>query len=78
MDPAAAVSPESFSLVHQIAHADWIVKLVMAGLADAGPGHQHEDPVLPEWGALRQLTTSSDDSEDQNGRHNGAEDRQEG
>ncbi|THD77190.1 MAG: protein TolQ [Phenylobacterium sp.] len=33
MDPAAAVSPESFSLVHQIAHADWIVKLVMAGLA---------------------------------------------
>ncbi|HEX3701606.1 MAG TPA: protein TolQ [Phenylobacterium sp.] len=35
MDPAAAVSPESFSLVHQIAHADWIVKLVMAGLAIA-------------------------------------------
>ncbi|MDE2487169.1 MAG: protein TolQ [Alphaproteobacteria bacterium] len=35
MDPAAAVSPESFSLVHQIIHADWIVKLVMAGLAIA-------------------------------------------
>jgi biopolymer transport protein TolQ len=33
MDPAAAVSPESFSLVHQIIHADWVVKLVMAGLA---------------------------------------------
>jgi len=33
MDPAAAVSPESFSLVHQIMHADWVVKLVMAGLA---------------------------------------------
>jgi biopolymer transport protein TolQ len=33
MDPAAAVSPESFSLVHQIVHADWVVKLVMAGLA---------------------------------------------
>ncbi|MDB5444473.1 MAG: MotA/TolQ/ExbB proton channel family protein [Phenylobacterium sp.] len=33
MDPAAAVSPESFSLVHQILHADWVVKLVMAGLA---------------------------------------------
>ena len=33
MDPAAAVSPESFSIVHQILHADWVVKLVMAGLA---------------------------------------------
>jgi biopolymer transport protein TolQ len=33
MDPTAAVSPESFSLVHQILHADWVVKLVMAGLA---------------------------------------------
>jgi biopolymer transport protein TolQ len=35
MDPTAAVSPESFSLVHQIMHADWVVKLVMAGLAIA-------------------------------------------
>ena len=35
MDPAAAVSPESFSLVHQILHADWVVKLVMLGLAAA-------------------------------------------
>jgi biopolymer transport protein TolQ len=35
MDPTAAVSPESFSLVHQILHADWVVKLVMAGLAMA-------------------------------------------
>jgi biopolymer transport protein TolQ len=34
MDPAAA-SPESFSLVHQILHADWVVKGVMAGLAVA-------------------------------------------
>ena len=34
MDPAA-VSPESFSLLHQIANADWVVKLVMAGLAIA-------------------------------------------
>jgi biopolymer transport protein TolQ len=33
MDPAAAVSPESFSLVHQILHAHWVVQLVMAGLA---------------------------------------------
>ena len=33
MDPAAAVSPESFSLVHQLLHASWVVKLVMAGLA---------------------------------------------
>ena len=35
MDPTAAVSPESFSLVHQVVHADWVVKLVMAGLAMA-------------------------------------------
>jgi biopolymer transport protein TolQ len=35
MDPTAAVSPESFSLLHQIVHADWVVKLVMAGLAIA-------------------------------------------
>ena len=35
MDPTAAVSPESFSLVHQIINADWVVKLVMAGLAIA-------------------------------------------
>jgi len=35
MDPTAAVSPESFSLVHQIVHADWVVKFVMAGLAIA-------------------------------------------
>ena len=34
MDPAA-VSPASFSLVHQIVNADWVVKLVMAGLAIA-------------------------------------------
>ena len=48
-------------------------------LADAGPGHRHDDAVLPEWEALRQLTTSSsNESEDQNGRHEGAEDRQEG
>jgi biopolymer transport protein TolQ len=33
MDPTAAVSPESFSLVHQILHADWVVKVVMTGLA---------------------------------------------
>jgi biopolymer transport protein TolQ len=31
MDPA--VSPQSFSLVHQIVHADLVVKFVMAGLA---------------------------------------------
>lgn len=35
MDPAAAASPASFSLVHQILHADWVVKLVMLGLAVA-------------------------------------------
>src|ERR1700742_3958128 len=45
-------------------------------LADAGPGHQHDDAVLPEWEALRRF--SGFNSEDQNGRHDGAEDRQEG
>jgi uncharacterized protein len=45
-------------------------------LDDAGPGHQHEDAVLPEWEALRQLNQI--DHEDQTGRLNGAGDRQEG
>ena len=45
-------------------------------LADAGPGHQHDDAVLPEWEALRQF--SGFDTEDQTGRQNGAGDRQEG
>jgi uncharacterized protein len=45
-------------------------------LADAGPGHQHDDEVLPQWEALRQL--NGFDTEDQTGRPNGAEDRQEG
>jgi uncharacterized protein len=53
-------------------------------LADAGPGHQHDGAILPQWEALRQLNstiTASDsqsDAQDQNGRHNGAGDRQEG
>jgi uncharacterized protein len=47
-----------------------------ARLADAGPGHQHEDAVLPEWEALRQF--SGFDADDQTGRLNGAGDRQEG
>ena len=45
-------------------------------LADAGPGHRHEDAVLPEWEALRQF--SEFDTEDQTGRLDGAGDRQEG
>jgi uncharacterized protein len=45
-------------------------------LADAGPGHQHDDAVLPEWETLRQFNRF--DTEDQTGRLNGAEDRQEG
>jgi uncharacterized protein len=45
-------------------------------LADAGPGHQHDDAVLPEWEALRQL--NGFDHNDQTGRLNGAGDRQEG
>jgi biopolymer transport protein TolQ len=33
MDPAAAVTPESFDLVSLFLRADWVVKLVMIGLA---------------------------------------------
>ena len=55
-------------------------------LADAGPGHRHDDAVLPEWEALRQLNSTlsgfnsadREDREDQNGRHDGADNRQEG
>ena len=47
-----------------------------ARLADA-PGHGHEDAVLPQWEALRQLHVS--DPEDRSGgRNGGAGDRQEG
>jgi biopolymer transport protein TolQ len=33
MDSAGAVTPETFSLVHQFVHADWVVKGVLTGLA---------------------------------------------
>jgi len=45
-------------------------------LADAGPGHQHDDVVLPEWEALRQF--NGFDTGDQTGRPSGTGDRQEG
>ena len=45
-------------------------------LADAGPGHQHDDAALPEWEALRQF--NGFDTGDQIGRQTGAGDRQEG
>ena len=35
MDPAAAVTPESFDLLTIFVRADWVVKLVMIGLAIA-------------------------------------------
>jgi len=35
MDPAAAVTPESFDLVSIFVRADWVVRLVMIGLAIA-------------------------------------------
>jgi biopolymer transport protein TolQ len=35
MDPSAAVSPDSFNFIALFLHADWIVKLVMLGLAGA-------------------------------------------
>ena len=33
MDPASTITPESFSLVHQFLHADWVVKGVLTFLA---------------------------------------------
>jgi uncharacterized protein len=47
-----------------------------ARLADARPGHQHGDAVLPEWEALRQF--DGFDTHDRTGRHDGAGDLQEG
>lgn len=35
MNPAGAVTPESFSLIHQFLHADWVVKGVLLALAAA-------------------------------------------
>jgi biopolymer transport protein TolQ len=32
MNPAGAVTPENFSLVHQFLHADWVVKFVLLSL----------------------------------------------
>jgi biopolymer transport protein TolQ len=32
MNPAGAITPESFSLIHQFVHADWVVKCVLIGL----------------------------------------------
>lgn len=45
-------------------------------LADAGPGHQHGDAVLPQWEGLRQFDRF--DFDDRTGRHEGAGDLQEG
>ncbi len=38
MDPAGPITPESFSLVHQFVHADWVVKGVLLALALASLG----------------------------------------
>jgi biopolymer transport protein TolQ len=35
MTPAGAITPDSFSLVHQFAQASWVVKAVLIGLAGA-------------------------------------------
>ena len=35
MTPAGAITPDSFSLVHQFLQASWVVKLVLIGLAGA-------------------------------------------
>jgi uncharacterized protein len=44
-------------------------------LADAGPGHQHQDAMDPRWAALKQY---DDQAVTQPGRHAGAIDLQEG
>ena len=44
-------------------------------LADAGPGHRHEEAADPRWAALRQLGGQADDHQD---RRSGAIDLQEG
>jgi biopolymer transport protein TolQ len=35
MDPAATITPESFSAIHLFLHADWVVKAVLLGLGFA-------------------------------------------
>jgi uncharacterized protein len=45
-------------------------------LADAGPGHQHGDAVLPQWEALQKFDRF--DLQDRTGRRGGAGDLQEG
>ena len=51
-------------------------------LADAGPGHQHDDAADPRWAALKQLghqeTSHSDQATNQMDRRAGAIDLQEG
>ena len=46
-----------------------------APLAEAGPGHRHEDAPDPRWAGLKQFT---DQPNNQPGRHAGAIDLQEG
>jgi uncharacterized protein len=46
-----------------------------ASLADAGPGHRHDEATDPRWAALKQL---DDQATDQMDRHAGAIDLQEG
>jgi uncharacterized protein len=46
-----------------------------APLADAGPGHRHDEAADPRWAALKQL---DDQATDQMDRHAGAIDLQEG
>ncbi len=53
-----------------------------APLADAGPGHRHDDAADPRWAALKQLshpeTNQSDQATNHMDRHAGAIDLQEG
>ena len=61
MDPAA-VTPESFNIVNLFFQADWVVKLVMIGLAYAGrdtpEGPPRSSQVAFPGGAVRRRVHS--------------------
>jgi biopolymer transport protein TolQ len=62
MNPAAAVSPQNFDLIHVFLHADWIVKLVMIGLGLASLWSW--SIILDKLFRLRALNRDADRFED--------------
>jgi len=63
MDPAAAVTPESFDLISIFLRADWVVKLVMIGLAIASLWSW--TIILDKLFRLSKLNREADGFEDQ-------------